>query len=95
MPRPPQPVLLPWLQPGGLDRDASAELLTVRAVRTDIAVESAAARLLKDAGWLAVFQTAAEPLDFGHFREIEVVNLRVERPSYLNVLARVPRGTNH
>jgi 16S rRNA (guanine527-N7)-methyltransferase len=68
---------------------ARVDLLTVRAVRVDAELETVATALLSDGGVLALFG-AAETTVSG-LSVIETV--RLDPPSVLTLLRRVPRGT--
>jgi 16S rRNA (guanine527-N7)-methyltransferase len=78
-----------------LDRDGTADLVTIRAVRADPALELSSAGLLKDGAWLVAFRTTVAEAQSGVFRRLKVVDLGLERPSCLQIWARVPRGTTN
>jgi 16S rRNA (guanine527-N7)-methyltransferase len=71
------------------DRDGQVDVVTVRAVRSDATLESAAARLLRDDGWLLAFRATAEQETPGGFRHVATAALTKEKPSWLHVYARM------
>jgi len=74
--------------------EGSIDLITVRAVRLGSALETAARRLLRRGGWLAIFGPAPAFANKS-FEPVRTVQLIPGQPtSALHISAFVPRGTN-
>lgn len=76
-----------------IEGSASADLVTVRAVRLDQEFATVAARLLRDGGVLAAFQPSVEPSRLSLLDISAAVPLVPDRQSWLHFYRRVPRGT--
>ena len=78
---------------GEAEGSASTDLVTVRAVRLDHEFATVVARLLRDRGLLAAFQPSGEPARLSLLDPLASVSLISDRPSWLQMYRRVPRGT--
>ena len=77
-----------------LSHRGSAQVVTVRAVRPDVALTSAVAALLGFGGRLLMFGASPRADGLPNFEHVESVPLVEERNSFLSVYRRaVPRGT--
>jgi 16S rRNA (guanine527-N7)-methyltransferase len=76
-------------------REAEGQLVTVRAVRADEALQASAAALLGFEGRLLMFVGTPGAAKLRGFEHLETVQLLKDRPSYLAAYRRVvPRGTS-
>ena len=77
------------------DHRGTAHLVTVRAVRSDVALNSAVVDLLGFEGRLLTFVSSPAPTKLAGLEHLETIQLLKGRSSYLSVYRRlVPRGTS-
>jgi 16S rRNA (guanine527-N7)-methyltransferase len=82
-------VRIETLAESGSPAIGSAAIMTVRAVRVDLALLRRAAELLAPNGRLVLFRPGNSPIASRQFEQLETVQLTDERPAYAALLRRL------